>query len=620
MKQALQNYIKHIKRRSRQQSTSVSPTTDSPPVSGMSDIKTSSDKRTFYYWLSRILQHRADQEQRPGRNQLVVRVVLLGIFVLMALATLLLRTPASAAPEQAFDTTPTSVATATATPQPTNICPDGTPTDENGKCKPSQFDADKCVGNSNTNGPLSDPCNPWGMDSSDPDSTNAAEWEALTPSDQSCIYHGPTGASSYIPNSNLDIRTASTYNGSYNSISSGISTTQSCVDNSSGNSFPCAQTENDVEKDWLSGDWDTGAYNQPLTGHLERTYPQDTLEQGNVSTLYPYMLGLGLLLLSPSIIFVGYQLLLSASSFRYAEAISALSRVFLAAAAIFACYSLLSLLISFSNSVDGGIVDLHDLVPYPTPQAITSPTGTGPSYYIGYTLAFGDNTANASDGTQEATDGTILGNSGTERDFYRGIVVPINRWGCAANDFVSIVSERFWNDFFASFIPFFSNFATMAGKITSAIAVVHHLGEFIQTILSIGLAAQVAFRLIMINFYILTGPLACGCWGLPGGTGQKIVVQWLKGFCSLLFVQGAQLFVLTVTPLIFPDLSQIHLPVDSTGLLTSIFAQLPSIIVLLITLSVPRIMGTSATRALSAAGTMASGAVAAAGAAIYSLT
>jgi hypothetical protein len=127
------------------------------------------------------------------------------------------------------------------------------------------------------------------------------------------------------------------------------------------------------------------------------------------------------------------------------------------------------------------------------------------------------------------------------------------------------------------------------------------------------------FRIVMLNFYILVGPVACGCWGLPGGTGQKVIGQWFKGFCSLLFVQAAQLFVLSVTPLIIPDLAKMQLPTDNLGLLASVFAQLPVIIVLFITLRVPKMMGTSATKALSSAGSMASGAVAATGAAIYSM-
>src|SRR5262249_26781748 len=117
---------------------------------------------------------------------------------------------------------------------------------------------------------------------------------------------------------------------------------------------------------------------------------------------------------------------------------------------------------------------------------------------------------------------------------YRGVVTPISRWGCAANDFVGIVSEAFWTNVMSWFIPFFGNFVALTSKVKHAMELIHHLGEFTQTILSVGLAAQVLFRIIMINFYLLMGPVAAGSWAF-GGAGQEMFMQWFKGFCSLLF-------------------------------------------------------------------------------------
>jgi hypothetical protein len=199
---------------------------------------------------------------------------------------------------------------------------------------------------------------------------------------------------------------------------------------------------------------------------------------------------------------------------------------------------------------------------------------------------------------------------------FRGIVVPVSRWGCVMNTFMEVLLQKAVTDMLA-FIPFVGGLLKLAKGIYDAIQALKDIGDFIALVLSINFAVQVFMRVALVNYYILTAPVAFGCWGLPGGFGQRVVGQWFKGFCSILFTQGVQLFVLTTLPLLLPDLPQ--LPTDSFGVLTIVLNQLPRIIVLMAVIKVPTMMGTQATKAIAQAGAVSSGAVTALGAAAYSV-
>jgi len=192
-------------------------------------------------------------------------------------------------------------------------------------------------------------------------------------------------------------------------------------------------------------------------------------------------------------------------------------------------------------------------------------------------------------------------------------VIPITRWGCVANDFVGLLANKFWTDA-SGFVPFVGGIIKFIANIFNVIDAAKHIGEFIMLILTINLCTQVFMRVVLLNYYVLTGPLAFACWGLPGGVGQKVVSSWTKGFMSLLFAQTVQVFVLATFPLILPPFPD--LPTDQQfGILVIIFQALPRILVLSATIAVPKLMGTGATKAIAQAGTVAAGAVAAAGAA-----
>jgi hypothetical protein len=199
---------------------------------------------------------------------------------------------------------------------------------------------------------------------------------------------------------------------------------------------------------------------------------------------------------------------------------------------------------------------------------------------------------------------------------FRGIVMPVSRWGCVMNQFMEILVQKIVTQFLG-FIPFVGGVLKLAKGISDAVRALKDIGEFCTLLLSINFAVQVFVRVALVNYYILTAPLAFGCWGLPGGLGQRVVGQWFRGFCSILFTQGVQLFVLTTLPLLLPDLP--HLPTDSFGILNIVLKQLPRVIILMAVIKVPNMMGTQATKAIAQAGAVGSGAVVAVGAAAYSI-
>ncbi|HEX3640794.1 MAG TPA: hypothetical protein VHV10_05850, partial [Ktedonobacteraceae bacterium] len=357
-------------------------------------------------------------------------------------------------------------------------------------------------------------------------------------------------------------------------------------------------TEGMIKIDWLSGHSDP-TVDDPLPGkprpgksrpavsgdtpgHLEYTYLKDTINQPGVMKLFPYTMGLGFAFISPVLVLIGYQLLWASWTYGRAGAMDAFGRMILSMLAIVVSHQLAEMLIQLVDMINLAVVQFHVAMGYPE---ITIDTKT--------------------------TTFTLVPQGENDPTSFRGIVVPISRWGCIANDFVALLSNKFWTDA-AGFIPFVGGIAKFIGNVFNAIDVAKHIGEFVVLILSINLCTQVFMRLILVNYYIVTAPVAFGCWGLPGGVGQNVVSSWTKGFCSLLFSQTIQIFVLTTFPLILPTFP--YLPADRFGILNVLFDALPRILVLVAVIKVPTLMGTQATKAIAQAGTVAGGAVAAAGA------
>jgi len=354
-----------------------------------------------------------------------------------------------------------------------------------------------------------------------------------------------------------------------------------------------------IAKDWLSGDYDPHADSYPITldsktsqpitlqppepGHLVYTYLNDTVYQPGIQILRPIMLVFGLVLITPVLILIGYQFIWASWTLGRANAMEAFGNIILSIAAIAISYELAAMLISLTNTFNIAVVNFHIAHGFPSISI--------------------DN---------QDTTFTLAKQGETDPASFRGIVIPITRWGCVANDFVALLANKFWTDL-AGNLPFVGGLIKFIGNVFNAIDVAKHIGEFVMLILTIMLCTQVFMRVLLLNYYILTGPLAFGCWGLPGGVGQKVVSSWTKGFVSLLFAQTAQIFVLATFPLILPPFPSF--PSDRFGLLDVLFQALPRILVLSATIKVPTVMGTGATKAIAQAGTVVGGAVAAAGAA-----
>ncbi len=339
-----------------------------------------------------------------------------------------------------------------------------------------------------------------------------------------------------------------------------------CSDILSPTGGPPRPSENVISKDWLSGN----------KGRLANTYAADTYTFPQVRTLFGYMEGLAFLLITPSILLLGYQIMLGASTFRYVGALEGLSRVLLGGGTVVASFALVQILIHFENILTAGIVLLHSEQPYPIVGVSRIPV--------------------------------LFMFRGEPAASYRGIVVPMSRWGCAAHDFVGIFSPVLVTNL-ASNIPLMSNFVPLAGTVTTMADLVHRLGQMGLAVLSMLLWVQVFIRILLLNYYILVTPLAFACWALPGGVGANVVRLWGRGFLSVLFVQAIQLFVLTTLPLLLPVLPQsfagINTNAESAGILQGLLVQFPPILTLCVVLIVPTYVGASISKALGAASSVA---------------
>jgi hypothetical protein len=376
-----------------------------------------------------------------------------------------------------------------------------------------------------------------------------------------------------------------------------------CTEGSTGLYFPCSDGKDGkvnqmaIEKDWLSGNGlqanddaanpVTGAY---PAGHLSTTYDKDTTSNPLLQSLFSTMLALGYLMIAPIAILIGYQLLWASWTYQRATAMEALGRLVLGIMAVAISFQLVTFMIGLTNLFNHAIILLHIELPYSS-IGISTINGASDTYMLK-----GD----------------------TDPASFRGIVQPLVRWGCTANIFMGILTSKFATDLAGAITPFFGGMIKLFGTIHDALDILHNTGNFAMLLLSISLCVQVYLRVLFINYYIVTAPVVFACWALPGGTGRKVMGQWLKGFVAVLLVQTVQLFVLTTMPLLLPPFPPIEAQgTGAWGLLNTLLNQLPGIFVLIATTQVPKWMGTGVTKAIAQAGTVAAGSVAAVAAAAY---
>jgi len=359
--------------------------------------------------------------------------------------------------------------------------------------------------------------------------------------------------------------------------------------------FPCSDrvdgkpNEGVIAGDWLSGDSpgtqsitsDATVTDGTTGGCFVHTFAGDTYGLQSVQDVFSYMLALAFMLVTPMVILIGYHLLLAASSFRHAGVLEGLSRVFLGALAVGVSFQLVTMLISFANVISSAIVDLHGMMGYPSTQI--------DGMRAAYTLV--------------ATPEPLTS--------YRGLVMPMSRWGCAVNDFIGILGNKFFSHQVTAWLPVIGNLAPLATQVTNGADLVSRLMEFARLMLSVVLWVQAVIRIGLLNCYILTCPVAFACWSFPGGLGRRVLRQWMKGFLAVLFIQVIQLFLMTTLPLIlpsFPDLAG-----DQFGIMHILLTQLPPLLVLWLTVMVPNFVGIGASRAIGMTGLMAGGIVGAVG-------
>ncbi len=367
--------------------------------------------------------------------------------------------------------------------------------------------------------------------------------------------------------------------------------TEACV--RSGSFFPCSDilnlhngkmqpAENVISQDWLSGNAPeatlANVHYFASGGQMVYTWVNETYGNPRVVTLFRYTQLLGFLFMTPSILLMGYELMVSAATFRYAGSLEGLSRLLLGGLAVSASFAIIKMLISFETMAMGAILILHAEHPFP----LVTVNGVLVPYRLANAIPSGE---------------PILS--------YRGIVMPLSRWGCAVNDFIGIFSVPFVANTLGSIIPLMKGFTHLAGTATNMVDLMRRIGQMILMVLSAVLWVQVFIRIFLLNYYILTAPLAYGCWALPGGVGQKVVRLWGKGFFAVLFVQVLQIFLLTTLPLLLPAMPQI--PTNNVGLIQGFLLEFPPILTLSVALMAPRLLGASAGKAFGTAGSLAGG-------------
>ena len=193
--------------------------------------------------------------------------------------------------------------------------------------------------------------------------------------------------------------------------------------------FPCSDllnyrtgklrpNEKTIKGDWLVGDVPIatiGGTYVALGGHLVYTWSSETYSAPKIVKLFGYMEALAFFLIIPSIVLVGYQIMLGAVCFRYANAIEGLSRVMLGGLAVAASYGLVQTFVSLETTTTAAVLLLH--VEHPFPHIAVN--GVPVPYVLAGTTSPEPNIS------------------------YRGIVMPISRWGCAINGFLGIFSVPF---------------------------------------------------------------------------------------------------------------------------------------------------------------------------------
>jgi hypothetical protein len=257
--------------------------------------------------------------------------------------------------------------------------------------------------------------------------------------------------------------------------------------------------------------------------------------------LWNIVLGIALSLLAGPVILAGYQIMLGTASTRYAGAIATLSRVLLVALLAVMSYTLIS---AFFNLESALVLSLNANTDFATNLDTT-------------------------------------------------VVVPASDWCMHVQNFFgnlyNLNVDQLLN---AQQTLTGSNYASAV--YTSTLNLVTELPDVLKTLLSILLAAQLLTRSALLWLYWTVSPLAIVSGSLPGESGKNAAWAWVRGFTALIFVQLLQLLVLGIGGKLIPA----SLATGSDWFNTAVSTLLPVIIVT-VTLNIPRLLNASTTTMLS---------------------
>jgi hypothetical protein len=110
------------------------------------------------------------------------------------------------------------------------------------------------------------------------------------------------------------------------------------------------------------------------------------------------------------------------------------------------------------------------------------------------------------------------------------------------------------------------------------------------------LAIQLTVRFALICFQAVLSPLVFMCGALPGDMGQMVIRPWIRGFVSLLIVQFLQLLVIQAGYTLFGGLTGTPW---GDAWVTTLFQTLMPMVVIVVTLNIPRMMGSATTNIIS---------------------
>lgn len=297
--------------------------------------------------------------------------------------------------------------------------------------------------------------------------------------------------------------------------------------------------------------------NLPLVGLSDDRLVSLALLNGDAtpdrSNAWKYTLGLAMALLAIPLILAGYQIMLGTVSSSYAGAIETISRVFLIVVIAALSLTFIDLVAGLENGIVTGL--FHSLGSSLQPADANA---TADKWCVNVQNFFGNIFNLTAYNLQNAT-GTLSGTDYSQKEY------------------------------------------------ATTIALINNLPADILTLLSLLLTLQMLVRIGLLGFYAVLSPLAIVGGSLPGQIGTEVMQGWMRGFLALLFVQLLQFLVLGLGSNLFPP--GIAQGGSGANWFNQVMSELLPIVVMTITLGLPRLFNISSVSLLSTLSSSFGGAV-----------